>query len=229
MAQPPPPADPERFEEAVDAFRRRVPLPEPLWRKLQAEERRRAFWVAWVTQARAVQELKDAVERAIRDGTTLEDFRQDARALVEEAWGAEDSPRLETVFRTNVMGAYNAGRQEVFTDPEVMESRPYLRFDAAGDSRMTDICEELDGTVLPADDPFWRTHTPPLHFNCRSMLTPLTAEEAEEEGVAPEKPETRADSGFGHGPEPEDAEPDLTSFDPDIRSVLRERLEDEPA
>ena len=217
-----PPADPDRFEEAVRAFRRRVPLPEPLWRKLQAQERRRAFWVATVTQARAVQELKDAAERAIRDGTTLEDFKREARERAAD-WGSLSSPHLETVFRTNVMGAYNGGRHEIFSDPVVMEARPYLRFDAAGDSRTTDVCEELDGTVLPADDPFWATHTPPLHFNCRSVLTPLTAEEAGEEGVANDNPVAKADDGFGQPPAPEDAEPDLSGFDPDIRSILVSR------
>ena len=54
---------------------------------------------------------------------------------------------------------------EILSHPEVRKARPYWRFDSAGDDRVTEICEALDGTIRPADDPFWHTHTPPLHFN----------------------------------------------------------------
>jgi SPP1 gp7 family putative phage head morphogenesis protein len=222
MAEPP--ADPDRFHEAVRAFRRRLPLPDPEFRALDEAARQRAFWVAGVTQARVVQEVMDGVERAIRDGTTLEDFRAEFGARLAEAWGGEDAPRLETVFRTNILGAYNAGRTEIFSDPEVRKSRPYLRFDAVGDSRTSEICEALDGTVLPADDPFWKTHTPPLHHQCRSILTPLTAEEAGEEGVADETPEIAPDEGFGRPDDVENWEPDLSGFEPAIRQVLKDQL-----
>lgn len=220
-----PPADPDRFDEAIRVFRRRVPMTDPEYRKLEAAERQRAFWVAEVTEARAVQEVMDAIERALRDGTDLQVFKAETGAMLAEAWGGEDAPRLETVFRTNVMNAYNGGRHEIFSDPVVREARPYLRFDAVGDGRTSEICDELDGKVLPADDPFWLTHTPPLHPNCRSVVTPLTDEEAEAEGIATRAPETGPAEGFGRPPEPETDKPDLGSFDPAIRSVLRDRLE----
>lgn len=231
MAEPP--ADPDRYDEAIRAFRARVPLTDPEFRKLEADQRQRAFWVAGVTQARTVQEVMDSIGRAIENGTTLEEFKAEAGAKLAEAWGGANAPRLETVFRTNVMGAYNGGRTEVFDDPEIRKARPYLRFEAVGDSRTTEICEALDGTVLPADDPFWNTHTPPLHYNCRSIVTPLSPEEAEDEGIAEGPPDTGGaapDEGFGQPQRPGDAEePDTEGFDEEIQDILKDRIAEAPA
>jgi SPP1 gp7 family putative phage head morphogenesis protein len=223
-----PPDDPDRYDEAIRAFRRRVPLPDPLFRELDAAEKQRAFWVAGVTQARVVQEVMDAVERAVRDGTTLEAFKEEVGAQLEESWGGESPARVENVFRTNVMGAYNSGRTEIFTDPLVLEARPFWRFDAVGDYATLQsncVCAELDGTVLPADDPFWRTHTPPLHHNCRCILTALDPEEAEDEGVSRKAPDVESSpEGFGRPADAEKWEPDLSGFSPPLRRILKDRL-----
>jgi SPP1 gp7 family putative phage head morphogenesis protein len=222
-----PPADPDRFEEAVRAFRRRVPITDPEYEALLDSEMQRAFWVAHVTEARAVQQVFNAVDRAVADGTTLEDFHDDVDTVL-EPFGITDPTHIETIFRTNVMGAYNAGRTEVFSDPEVQKARPYLRFDAVGDSRTSKICEALNGTILPADDPFWRTHTPPLHHNCRSILTALNDTEADDEGVTSGKPDTNGaapDEGFGRPADPENWEPDIGGLDPDLRKLVRDRIE----
>jgi len=168
-----PSADPDKFQEAIRAHRRKVPITDPAFRALTEAERERAFWVAGVTQGEAVQEIFDAIDRAIEHGTTLEKFKEDVGQRLVEAWGGEDAARTETIFRTNTMSSYNAGRYEVFSDPAVKAARPYLRFDAVGDSRTSDICEALDGKVLPADDPFWRTHSPPLHHQCFPGETPV--------------------------------------------------------
>lgn len=228
MAPPDPPADPDRFEEAIRAFRARVPIPDDEFAALVDGEEQKSIRIAGLTQARAVQEVINALDRAIADGTTLEDFQADVGGMLAEAWGGEDAPRVETLFRTNVMQAYNDGRAEVFADPEVRKSRPYLRFDAVGDSRMSEICEALDGKVLPADDPFWRTHSPPLHPNCRSILTPLTDEEAADEGITRGKPDVgdaAPAEGFGKTVDNDNWEPDTSGLDPAVRKVLKERIE----
>jgi SPP1 gp7 family putative phage head morphogenesis protein len=220
-----PPADPDRYEEAIRAFRRKVPMTDPDFRKLEKDVRRHAFFVAGVTQARVVQEVRDSIDRAVAEGTTLEQFKAEAGGALAEAWGGEDAPRIETVFRTNVMSAYNAGRDEVFSDPEVREARPYLRFDTADDNRVTeDICELLEGIILPADHRWWDTHWPPLHHNCRSVPTALSAEEAEQEGISSSPPDVKPTPGFGQrGASAGDRDPDLSALDPDIRRILRDR------
>lgn len=220
-------ADPQHSEEAIRQFRKRVPMSDAQWAKLTEAEREFAFKVSGVAQADIVTDVWLAMDRAIRDGTTLEDFKAEIGGQLEAAWGVEDPARIETIFRTNALDAYNGGRHEILSHPEVKKARPYLRFDAVMDSRTSDLCDGLDGTVRPADDPFWHTHSPPLHFQCRSILTPLTDEEAADEGVddEPPDPELQPDEGFGRPPTVGgDWEPKLSDYPPAIASILRERL-----
>jgi SPP1 gp7 family putative phage head morphogenesis protein len=217
-----PSADPDKFEEAIRAHRRRVPVTEAEFEALTEAEQVHAFKVAGVAQARQVQEIFDAIDRAIEHGTPLDTFKADVGETLAEAWGGEDAPRVESIFRTSTMQAYNEGRDEIFDDPAVREVFVYARFDAVGDSRSCETCDPLDGTILPADDPFWATHKLPLHPSCRCVKTALTAEDAHEAGVDAKPPKSEPPAeGFGRG---EDYEPDLTGFDPSIASILRDRL-----
>lgn len=219
-------SDPEKFAEAVRAFRARVPMTEAQFSQLTEEAQQRAFTVARVAQADVVTQAWEAIDRAVEQGTTFEDFVADVGDQLESSWGGEIPGRLETVFRTNVMGAYNAGRMELINDPDVKEARPFWRFDGIGDSRQSEICEPLDGTVLAADDPFWAKHTPPLHFNCRSVITPLDPEEAAELGISEKTPDTAAADGFGAMPDTSDAfAPDLKAYPPALRERVRESFD----
>lgn len=210
------------------AFRRKLGMTDEEFRALEEAEAIRAAKIAGTTQARVVQEVITALDRAIEHGTTLEDFKAAVGQQLAEAWHGEDPPRVETIFRTTVMGAYNAGRHEILTDPDIKKRNPYVRFDTAGDSRVSDICGALDGKVLPIDDPFVRSHWPPLHPNCRSQWNPLTEEEAEAEGITEGRPDTGGAApaeGFGKVPDPENWDPDLSVFDSDIRKILKGRIE----
>lgn len=44
---------------------------------------------------------------------------------------------------------------------------PNLRYQATGDERTRQSHRALNGIVRPANDPFWRSHTPPIAWNCR--------------------------------------------------------------
>lgn len=164
---PAPSADPAHFEEAVRAFRRKDPITSDELDILDAAERERSFWVSGVAEADVVQQVYDAIDDALEQGLPLADFRAQVEDSLMEAWGFADSPRIETIFRTNVMNAQNAGRYEIMTAPEVKDARPFWRLDVVDDDRQSDICADFDGDpiILPADDPFWDKHHPPLHFN----------------------------------------------------------------
>jgi SPP1 gp7 family putative phage head morphogenesis protein len=216
----------ERFEAAIEAINKRAPVDRETWDALSRLERENAFTVSRVAQADVLQQVLDAVQSAVEHGTDLEQFKDDVYGQLLESWGGEMPGRLETIFRTNLITAYNEGRHAIISAPTVKRARPYWRFDATMDDRVTDECEELNGTILPADDPFWSSHTPPLHFNCRSILVPLTAEEAGEEGIDDEAPDVEEDEDFGAAPskDGEDWRPDLDRFDPEIREELESRL-----
>lgn len=219
----------ERFGPAIDAIKKREAMPKSDWEKLEAVERQSAFTVANVTRASVLQDVLDSLERAVRDGTDLEQFKDDVGLKLIEEWGGVKPGRLETIFRTNLATSYSEGHHAAYSQPAVKKARPFLRFDATMDDRVTDECAALDGTVLPADDPFWKTHTPPLHFNCRSVLVSLDEDEAEEEGVSSEAPDVDAADGFGDAPgrEVKDWDWDLSRFDPELRDVLEGLTGDE--
>jgi SPP1 gp7 family putative phage head morphogenesis protein len=216
--------DPAKFDQAVRFLRRKVGISEDDWDELTEAEQQRAFKVAAVAQADLAQEVLDAITSAVEDGTTFEDFRDAVGEKLADAWGGEDSPRLEGIFRTNTMAAYNGGRYEAFNDPEVKEARPFWRFDAIEDDRIDDVCADSDGTVLASDDPWWTTHLPPLHPNCRCTFVALSDEEAQEAGLTPEPTEREAADGFGAPPASDDWDPDLSTYSDPIREALESRL-----
>lgn len=225
-----PPADPTKFNEAVDAFRRKDPITDDEIDTLTEVERERAFWVAGVAEADMVQQVYDAIDSAIENGTTLEDFKAACGQGLEDAWGDEKAYRVDTIFRTNLGDAYSAGRYESMTAPEILEARPYWTYRVIEDQSTSDVCQELDDEhiVLPADDPFFARRHPPLHHSCRTEIAPLTPEEAEAEGLTDGAPkmENEPDEGFGAAPSVrgEDWAPDPDNYSADVGDVLRERM-----
>lgn len=223
--------DPVRFEEAIAALRRRVPMTKDAWSELEQEELEFAFTVADVAQLDLVVDVYEAIERAVRDGTTLEDFKADVGDDLEDAWGEESPARLEAVFRTNVMGAYNGGRYAAAQ--QVKDERPYWRFDGPDDSRTSkDICRPCVGVILPADHPWWRTHYPILHIRCRHRVSSLTKEQAEAQGITESPPHVEVPAGFGQAPSGgggSDWAPDPGDYPDELGSALDDRLSEDAA
>ncbi|MEW6282139.1 MAG: phage minor head protein, partial [Candidatus Eremiobacterota bacterium] len=76
--------------------------------------------------------------------------------------------RLEYIARTEATTAYNVGRL-----PGRGRLCGRVQFSAILDARTTDICRSRDGLVMRMDDPRLPANTPPLHFQCRSVLIPV--------------------------------------------------------
>src|SRR3954462_2154161 len=218
--------DPLKFDEAIAAIRRRVPMTEDVWSQLEQDELEYAFTVADVAQLDLVVDVYEAIARAVEDGTTLDDFKEAVGDRLEEAWGEEaEASRVETIFRTNVQGAYNSGRHEAAQ--AVKADRPFWRYQAVLDNRTSDTCEACDGTVLDADDPWFQTHYPPLHPNCRCIAVTLTERQAEREGISSGGPKVDVPDGFGAAPAGgggTDWDPDPKDYPDAFRGELEDRL-----
>jgi SPP1 gp7 family putative phage head morphogenesis protein len=217
----------DKFREAIEAIEKRHPVSRDEFDRLDKYERENAFTASRVAEARVLQNVLDALQTSVREGADFNEFKDSVGAQLVESWGGEIPGRIELIFRQNTMTAYNEGRHTAYSSPTVKKARPYLRFDASMDDRTTDECAECNGTVLPADDPFWATHSPPLHFACRSILVPLTAEEAGEEGVDEEAPDVDAAEGFGDEPSRNGADWDfdLSNLDPELRAMVKDDIE----
>lgn len=72
-----------------------------------------------------------------------------------------------------IVGAHNNG---LFNGAHLVEKVTGLRHSSVLDNVTTDRCRERDGLTLAITDPYWASNMPPLHYNCRSTVLPITGE-----------------------------------------------------
>ena len=108
-----------------------------------------------------------------------QNLNQTMDSLGQHLTGPEfNEKRLEVIARTNATIAFNQGRLETFRQQK--DFVPYVQFLSILDSRTTDLCEARNGLLFAIDDPDLEQNTPPLHYNCRSILSPVDKYEVED-------------------------------------------------
>ncbi len=195
---------------AIQWFRSKLPLLDADYYALEDGARAKAFTVSGLASLDAVQDVFNRVQRALEAGTPFEQWQRDLPEGVRKAWGATSGYRLQTIFDTNIQSAYGAGRYK----SAVESTRPYWALEMVLDGRTSAICLALTGTTLPAGDPFWKSHVPPLHFRCRTALITLSKEQAEARGITSKTPATNALEGFGLEPDLQNGFPRALEIDP---------------
>lgn len=104
-----------------------------------------------------------AIIQAIKDGKSI--------AQVVDIVGTETKDKaragLETFARTKFTEVMNKGRIAFFESTKAVSGYQYS---AVLDDRTTEICRGLHGKRFKSGD----QPIPPMHFNCRSMLIPIT-------------------------------------------------------
>jgi SPP1 gp7 family putative phage head morphogenesis protein len=150
------------------------------WFEIWQEAHTQAFTVAKAMRLDILQDIHNAVDAAIENGTTIKTFQKDLKPLLESKgwWGKTEEGaqlgsayRLETIFRTNIQTAYSAGRYKA--QIENADDRPYWQYIAILDNRVRPEHAAMNGLIFPANDPFWDTHYPPNGFNCRCRVRAL--------------------------------------------------------
>ena len=91
-------------------------------------------------------------------------------SILPDATGAKSPYRLYASARTAVSDAYNQGRQAFFTQPELHDYVQAFQYSAIIDESTTTICETLHSRIQKD----FGSYTPVNHFNCRSILIPVT-------------------------------------------------------
>ncbi|MBW7901253.1 MAG: hypothetical protein H3C26_07240 [Rhodocyclaceae bacterium] len=209
MAGPDIQSDFERpYAEQQQFFRDKVNLPTERWDDIWQAAHDRGFVVAGATKAELLDDLRQAADKAIDSGTTLDTFRKDFRDLVARhgwtGWTGEGTPggeawRTRVIYETNLRTSHAAGRWRQLTDPALLKTRPWWRYvhnDSVlsprphhkrwGDLRLT----------LPHDHPFWRTHFPPNGWGCRCRVTAVRAPRPGDRTAPPEGWDARGDDGL---------------------------------
>jgi SPP1 gp7 family putative phage head morphogenesis protein len=141
-------------------------LPEEFLKILQAE----SFKIVGDYSTEITKKAKNIIMQGIKDGVgegpIVAQLREELSDYTER-W-------LGTVVRTKTTEIYNDARKSFWdTDPIAAQVIEAYQFSAILDDRTTDCCRELDGKIFEKGD-YLDKVTPPLHFNCRSLLVPVT-------------------------------------------------------
>ena len=195
-------ADVPTFDAAINALVSKKVVSRATVDAMEEKAKSRAFYVSRLAELETVGRVKDYLVKNLKDKTSFQNFIKnlDKDELLKKAgWEENGGWYWETVYRTNTMSAFNAGRAEAFEEYEP----EYLEFIGIEDFRQTPVCAARSGIVKKRTDPFWKKNFPPLHFNCRSTVRPVYAEEADAFGIKESAevsfPNAPA-KGFGHNP-----------------------------
>lgn len=97
--------------------------------------------------------------------------RLELEADLEEAFRRFGYVRTRIISRTESNKAFNWGRRYRFDKSAAIAG---YRYSAILDDRTTEICQALHGHSWAIDDPELDPNTPPNHYQCRSILVPIS-------------------------------------------------------
>jgi SPP1 gp7 family putative phage head morphogenesis protein len=89
----------------------------------------------------------------------------------------------ETIYRTNLAGAYTAGRFKQMQDPDVAAVAPALEYTAVGDHSTRKNHKAADGLIAGTKDAVWDRVSPPMGYNCRCDLRIVDKFELKDRGL----------------------------------------------
>lgn len=107
--------------------------------------------------------VRTNIVAALKDGMPISE-------VINKAKGEDSAEALISVnryARTKFTEVMNKGRLEYFQNTKVVGA---YQFSAILDDRTSDLCAGLHGKIFKAGS----EPVPPLHFNCRSLLIPIT-------------------------------------------------------
>jgi SPP1 gp7 family putative phage head morphogenesis protein len=170
------------FDDAVAFWKAKGGSPE-LVEQVLAAYRRRAAVRSDETLDTIAQRAVDALTGTLEQGGTLDDFKKlmDGAASEYAASPLSDD-YLDLVFRTNVLGAYGAGRWKQLSDPAVVAARPYRQWRTMEDERVRPEHAVADGMIWRADDPAFANVAAPAGFRCRCLVVSLDEDGFRAEG-----------------------------------------------
>ena len=167
--------------EAVALFRQKGLTIGFAWQDVWKESHAAAFTVAKAMRADVLEAIRKEVDRALIEGRTLRQFRNDLTPTLQKLGWRGKAPvtdpltsetvlaqlgsprRLRTIYDVNMRASLAAGQWQRIN--RVRARRPYLRYSAVLDDRTRPDHRAWHGTVLRIDDPWWNTHFPPNGWN----------------------------------------------------------------
>lgn len=190
-------------------------LPDVFYNQLPEDYRRLAFTVGALNKVELVKKVMDDLTKGLEEFQSFDEWKA---TIDPEFYSSFGDGLLQTIYRTNMSTAYTNG---IIEQAEATGISTKYAFQAILDDRTRENHAACDGIVLPVNDPFWLSHTPPLGYNCRCTLIPLNEE------IAPASTPkdqisltaTQADKGFGQQP---------TDLETTLNAAFRDSLDGLP-
>lgn len=204
-------------EAAADYIRGKAVADPTHFGNLPPQLKQRAFTVAGIEQLDALQRIRDAVAK-LPEGANWDEAKRDIAAEISPFVGGDDDSkrttaskaRAEFLLRTHGFQAYAVARHQ--QQMSVARDFPYWKYETVGDSRVRPGHAALDGKVLRADDPWWKTHYPPWDWGCRCIVVAIDEEDAEELGVTPHRQMPTPERSGSYSFDPTNAAIDIDKY-----------------
>lgn len=182
--------------EALAFFKAKKLHPAFDYRDVWAEEHAVSFTVAKMMQMDLLQATRDSLAAALKEGTPFAQWKKQLMpTLAQAGWvgrqemtdpvtgekkmvGLATPRRLATIYDVNMRSARAAGQWERVQ--RTQESLPYLLWQLGPSKVHREQHVDWNGTLLPADDPFWKQHTPPCGYGCKCWLRQVSKPEHQE-------------------------------------------------
>ncbi|MBW2560981.1 MAG: hypothetical protein JRE40_09015 [Deltaproteobacteria bacterium] len=148
--------------KAEEYWEEKVNVSPEVYKEMTAEEKVQSFAVASIAKGDELDTVQRAIQRAIKEGTTLEQFKKDAAEVFSRrGWDTEKPYRIDNIFRTNMQGALSAGNWAEINTGNLF---PFVSYSSINDGRITPICKRLSGLTFRREDPALNTIAPTNHF-----------------------------------------------------------------
>lgn len=175
--------------QALDYIRNKKLRPAFSYKDVWNEEHAAAFTVAKAMQLDVLSDIKGAVEKAIENGTTFEQFKKELKpTLMQKGWWGRremtdpltgrtvdaqlgSDRRLRTIYQTNLRSAFQKGQYDRTMESD---SHPYLMYKIGASVRHREQHLKWNNLILPKDDPLWNSIFPPNGYGCKCYTVAVT-------------------------------------------------------
>jgi len=163
------------FNEAIDFIKNKIDIPTETYQDITDDMHGRGFVVAGAMKQEIVADFHKSILKAIEDGTDIAEFRKDFDKIVKKhgwSYKGERGWRTSVILDTNLSSAYSAGREKQRRTEAVLTAFPNDEYITEDDELVRASHKAWHGTILPNNNEWWETHTPPNGWNDRCHKSP---------------------------------------------------------
>jgi SPP1 gp7 family putative phage head morphogenesis protein len=155
-------------KEAIALIQSKAPVARAVFDAMLPELRGRAFAITGIEAAGVLRNARDAIA-GLPAGKPWAEVKEDVLKEISPFFDSDEAAdrRADLLIRTHGFQAFNAASYRVAQEDE---DTTHLQYLATEDGHARDSHIALNGVILPKDDPFWATHTPPWEWGCRCRI-----------------------------------------------------------